>query len=95
MKTKKTSRQPNSSELEELAHFNSQKYGYSSDPCENFREAYRLVEQATIAVFDDYVTGDPSYSGKLMMVVWDGSPSQYEVYTWYDNKIVLEEQDEM
>jgi hypothetical protein len=37
---------------------------------------------AYIAVFDNYITGSPGYAGKVMVVVWDGSPAQYETYTW-------------
>ncbi len=41
-----------------------------------------LVQRAAIAVFDDYATGGPGYFGKIMTVVWDGSPGEYIVYTW-------------
>jgi hypothetical protein len=34
------------------------------------------------AVFDDYITGGPGYAGKVMVVVWDGSPSFTETYYW-------------
>ena len=41
-----------------------------------------LVESAAIAVFDNYTTSSPGYSGKLMVVVYDGSPEMTETYTW-------------
>src|SRR3972149_8391716 len=40
------------------------------------------VEGAAIAVFDNYITDSPGYAGKLMMVVWPGSPDFYEVFIW-------------
>lgn len=91
---KNTPRLPNAQELEELALFTSSQYGYSSDPVENLEEARHTVECASIAVFDNYVTGGPCYFGKVMCVIWDGSPSQYEVYTWKNGQIQLEEQEE-
>lgn len=45
------------------------------------------VDCAYIAVFDHYVTGSPGYVGKLLSVVWDGSPSFYDVYIWVNGKI--------
>ena len=44
-----------------------------------------FVESAAIAVFDNYITGSPGYSGKLMVVVYDGSPEMTEAYTWVKN----------
>ena len=37
---------------------------------------------AAIAVFDNYITSSPGYSGKLMTVVYDGAPEMTETYTW-------------
>jgi hypothetical protein len=41
-----------------------------------------FVESAAIEVFDNYTTSSPEYSGKLMVVVYDGSPEMTETYTW-------------
>jgi hypothetical protein len=41
-----------------------------------------FVESAAIAVFDHYITSSPGYSGKLMVVVYDGAPEMTETYTW-------------
>ena len=41
-----------------------------------------FVESAAIAVFDNYITSSPGYSGKLMIVVYDGAPEMTETYTW-------------
>jgi hypothetical protein len=41
-----------------------------------------FVESAAIAVFDKYTTSSPGYSGKLMIVVYDGAPEMSETYTW-------------
>ena len=41
-----------------------------------------FVESAAIAVFDNYTTSSPGYSGKLMVVVYQGAPEMTETYTW-------------
>ena len=41
-----------------------------------------FVESAAIAVFDHYITSSPGYSGKLMVVVYEGAPEMTETYTW-------------
>ena len=57
------------------------KHDYKND--ENERVNIEgFVESAAIAVFDNYITSSPGYSGKLMVVVYDGSPEMTETYTW-------------
>jgi hypothetical protein len=57
------------------------KHDYKND--ENERANIEgFVESAAIAVFDNYITSSPGYSGKLMVVVYDGSPEMTETYTW-------------
>ena len=34
------------------------------------------------AVFDNYITDSPGYSGKVMVVVWSGAPEFTETYIW-------------
>jgi hypothetical protein len=49
------------------------KYNYRND--ENERVNIEgFVESAAIAVFDHYITSSPGYSGKLMVVVYEGVP---------------------
>lgn len=40
------------------------------------------IEHTSIVVFDDYITDGPGYAGKVMVVVWGGSPSFTETYIW-------------
>jgi len=57
------------------------KHDYKND--ENERVNIEgFVESAAIAVFDNYITSSPGYSGKLMIVVYDGAPEMTETYTW-------------
>ena len=51
------------------------------------------VENAAIAVFDNYATGSPGYSGKLMVVVYDGEPNQTETYTWQKENWIDDKQE--
>ena len=48
-------------------------------------EAY--VSEATIGVFDGYVSETPGYAGKLMVVVW-AYPEMYELYKWDEQKML-------
>src|SRR3989339_2223325 len=67
---------------------------YSADLCldSNVEEAKTVVENAYICVFEDYSTGGPGWAGKVMIVLWDGSPEEYEAYNWEDGKLVFIEQ---
>ena len=58
---------------------------------ENIAEELQHVEAAYIAVFDNYMTDCPGYTGKLMVVVWGGSPDIHEVFTWEDNRLRKEQ----
>lgn len=60
---------------------------------DNFGKGKSLVESASIAVFDDYVTSSPGYTGKIMIVVYDGGPGLYKAFIWRDEKIVPVDQD--
>ena len=44
-------------------------------PEEEWREWAATIDRASIAVFDDYITDSPGYAGKVMVVVWSGSPT--------------------
>jgi len=72
-------RKPTKEEKKELIDF-ILKHDLKND--ENERANIEgFVESAAIAVFDNYTTSSPGYSGKLMVVVYDGSPEMTETYT--------------
>ena len=74
------SRIPTKEEKIELVEY-LLKHDYKNDENERLNiEAF--VESAAIAVFDNYITSSPGYSGKLMVVVYQGSPEMTETYTW-------------
>jgi len=52
-----------------------------------------LIEGAAVAVFDDYITDCPGYSGKVIMVIWPGSPDMYEVFIFKGGELVRLNQD--
>jgi hypothetical protein len=58
---------------------------YKNDENERLNIA-GFVESASIAVFDNYITSSPGYSGKLMVVVYEGAPEMTETYTWVKEK---------
>jgi hypothetical protein len=73
-------RLPSPDELAELAAW-LQSTGH--DP----EVAKGTAEGASVAVFDHYCTNCPGYCGKLMSVVWSGSPTFFDVFIWTDGKI--------
>lgn len=73
-------RGPTATELAELAAW-LQDAGHEADI------ATSLAETAYAAVFDDYCTDCPGYRGKVMSVVWSGSPTFFDVFTWKDGKL--------
>jgi hypothetical protein len=74
------SRNPTKEEKIELVEFII-KHDYKNDENERLN-IEGFVESAAIAVFDNYITSSPGYSGKLMVVVYQGSPEMTETYTW-------------
>jgi hypothetical protein len=80
-------RRPNACELQQLANWLQSLGAYDE------ATATMTAENAYIAVYDEYCTGCPGYFGKLMSVVWDGSPSTYDVFIWSDDKMEQVERD--
>ena len=71
---------PTEAEKNELvAYLMATDYANPEDEREN---VVGYVENAAIAVFDTYTTSSPGYSGKVMVVVYDGAPEQTETYIW-------------
>jgi hypothetical protein len=68
-----TPRHPTAQEVAELNQYYSELQNERVDD---------LGDIGYIAVFDHYITDCPGYAGRMMMVVWPGSPSMYEVFTW-------------
>ncbi|OYW19475.1 MAG: hypothetical protein B7Z55_08760 [Planctomycetales bacterium 12-60-4] len=42
---------------------------------------------AYVAVYDECFSGGPGFVGKLMSVVWDGSLSVFDVFTWENGEM--------
>jgi hypothetical protein len=78
-----TPRLPTEQELRELTT-------WYSDLGPEYDEAARTVQCACIAVFDRYITDGPGYAGKLMSVVWGGSPESISVFTWDNGEMVAD-----
>ena len=69
-------------ELEDLLHWQiSQKYGCCTTE-EEMQDERALIEGSWIGVFDNYITDGPGYTGRVMFVVWPGSPNMFDVFTW-------------
>jgi hypothetical protein len=76
-------RKPTEEEYQQLFSLLWEQQGMPSDP-EEKQDLMASIKGAAIAVFDDYITDGPGYAGKVMVmvVVWTGSPTFYEAYTW-------------
>ena len=85
--TSQAPRNPNSDELKQLANWLQSLGAYDEEG------ATMTAENAYAAVYDTYCTGCPGYVGKLMSVVWDGSPSTYDVFIWTDGKMIQVKRD--
>ncbi len=83
--TQKIPRQPTEAEKKALIDFLLRE----NTADENMDTIKGYVDDAYIAVFDHYVTGSPGYTGKVMVVVYDGATTQTETYSWnsLDGKI--------
>lgn len=68
-------------EMNQLSLF-LQSTGYEQE------EANGLIQDCSAAVFDEYITDCPGYAGKIMSVIWSGSPSFFDVYIWENGEIV-------
>jgi hypothetical protein len=81
MANHKAPRLPTQKEKEQLMECVTQNF-YQRPSSADFQQQTDFVEQASIAVFDDYVTDCPGYAGKIMMVVWSGAPETNDVFIW-------------
>lgn len=78
-------RKPTEAEKKELQRYLEEVDNYEAKATQD------IIEGAYIAVFDDYSTGSPGYFGKVMIVVYDGGPSQTETYIWERERNIGEE----
>ena len=79
-------RKPNENEKNALAFWVAEEMG-GFEANDHFSEGRMLVEEAAIAVFEDYVSDSPGYAGKVMMVVWPGGPEIYEAFVWRNGNL--------
>jgi hypothetical protein len=82
-------REQNEQEREQLVGWLNGFYGKGEESLNR-----ELVGRATIAVRDDYATDSPVYSGKIIMVMWPGSPTFFNVFTIDDRGALHEERQE-
>jgi hypothetical protein len=75
-------RPPTREEQRQLADFLVSLGEYEAD------DARSIAEAAYVAVYEHYSTGGPGYCGKLMSVVWDGSPSTFDIFTYRGGEMV-------
>ncbi len=74
-------RLPTELEKEELLKYVVNAKYIEPTPADWGEEAVYL-DSIWITVFDDYITDGPGYAGRVMVVVWGGSPSFTETFIW-------------
>lgn len=82
---KTPAREPTEAELQ--AFFDFQLQAIYRDPAEVICQEDRDqvtgdIEAARVAVFDNYISDGPGYTGSLMVVIWGGGPETFELYGW-------------
>lgn len=52
------------------------------NPMDCDADAYReALDAARVAVFDNYMSDSPGYTGRVAVVVWSGGPELFDVFT--------------
>jgi hypothetical protein len=70
-------RYPNRDELRAL-----EDYVYEHDQTRHHREVMKWAGFYPAAVFDEYVSEEGNYRGKLMIVIWPERPEYHQVFTF-------------
>lgn len=87
----KKPRKPTEQEVEQLIAYEAQEM-YEKPTDNELTEARETivgwVENGGGSVFDNYITDGPGYSGKVLVVVWPGSPAMTSTYIWEQENIV-------
>src|SRR5947209_1557583 len=73
-------RQPDQNELQQLTEYLQSLGGDDETNTDWATSAY-------VAVYDNYITDGPGYCGKIMSVIWTGSPSFFDVFTWENGEL--------
>jgi hypothetical protein len=84
-------RKPTEQEIQQLVAYEAQEM-YEQPIADEIAEAKETIagwiELAGVSVFDGYITDGPVYSGKVMVVVWPGSPTMTSTYIWEQESII-------
>jgi hypothetical protein len=54
---------------------------------DGYDRAVDTINQSYSILIEDYVTGCPGYTGKLLIEIGNAGPSHYNVYTWINGDI--------
>ena len=84
---KRMPRKPTIEEKQKLIDWLIEDQGVEFDNAENW------IENAYISVFPNYQTGSPGYVGKIIFLVFDGSPNFFSVFIEVENKLVKIEEE--
>jgi hypothetical protein len=89
------SRNPTRKEVSELIEYEARLYNKDGKLlADDFEEVSGFIQNSGIAVFENYVSDSPGYTGKVMLVVWPAAPQNHSAYVWTNGKIKRTEQPE-
>jgi len=74
-------RKPNTAESQLLIDYSIEELGADKQYAEEG------VSNAFVAVFEDYTTDTPVYSGKVIVVVWVADPAYFQTFIIVENKL--------
>lgn len=74
-------RKPTDEELDDLIQW----YRDTNDI--NRKEAVDTINHCTYIVIEDYQTGCPGYTGRVLIEIGSADPSFHRVYTWHDDTL--------
>jgi hypothetical protein len=79
-----TPRKPTKEEIADLVKFTIKDCGSGDDAGDTEHYTGLITESSLVAVYDNYSSSDVGryYDPKIIFILWEGDPSQYEVYVW-------------
>ena len=80
-------RKPNKQEILDLRDYLFTEIGGGVMEGADVENVDSLMDGAAIAVFDDYSTDCPGYSGRVILVMWSGAPEMYDAFNYQGTKL--------
>jgi hypothetical protein len=77
----RTTRKPTDEEIDDLIKWYRNTHNVSR------KDAVETIDQCVYLVIEDYKTGSPGYTGRVLIEIGSAGPSFHRVYTWHNNTL--------